>query len=91
MCQTRPVAINPRSITEVERPWLEAMANDHAAAVSRLKAELRKRGVSSTTIMGMVGWLGLKAAGEHDDANQSTKAKYRAILRDVDCPQIAAA
>jgi hypothetical protein len=91
MCQTRPVAINPRSITEVERPWLEAMANDHAGAVSRLRAELRSRGVSAQVTMGLVGWLTIKAAGQRDEAGQPTRARYRAILRDLDCPQIAAA
>lgn len=91
MCQTRRVAINPRSITEVERPWLDAMAHDHARTIGQLRQQLRARGYSATVAMGLTGWLATKAAGQHDDAGQATKARYRAILRDLDCPQSAAA
>lgn len=92
MCNTEPVAtVNPRSITDVERPWLDAMIIDPAGTVDRLQSGLRQRGHSSARILGLTGWIVTKANGLRDDADQATKARYRAILRDLDLPQFAAA
>ena len=80
MTAASAASVNPRSITDRERPFLIALTVNRQA---QLVERVRELGYSDATALGLVGWLALKAAGGRDVTSQTTRAKYRAILDEV--------
>lgn len=75
--------VNPRSITEVERPWLENLTTSDLAYLMKM---VRDRGYSASQARGLAGWLVEKAQGVPDSeigAGSATKAQYRKILSEL--------
>jgi hypothetical protein len=70
------MTVNPRSITDAERPWLEAWSLPVQVQLINL---VRQR-ASNDVALALAGWLTGKYAGQ-DLAGMATKASYRKILR----------
>jgi hypothetical protein len=72
--------INPRSITDAERPWIDAWSENVGA---QLTAEVAKR-YSFTVAAGLSTYVRARAAGNRSDiVSRSTLAKYRKILLEL--------
>lgn len=70
--------LNPRSITAVERPWIDKWST---ATQTDLLEKLNAAGVSRRIAWGVAGYLGDRAAGARADiVTNSTKARYRKLL-----------
>jgi hypothetical protein len=74
------MSVNPRSITDAERPFVERLT---LADQADLIARVRSLGYADSTALGLAGWLAAKAAGLPDRSAQPTRAKYRRILQEV--------
>lgn len=68
--------VNPLSITDVERPYLDLTASQLAAVAEQLL-----RSESSLQVRNLVGWLVLKGQGI-DEASAPSRARFRNILRE---------
>jgi hypothetical protein len=73
-------AVNPRSITNAERPWLEAWSLQTQKALLRA---LRDHGERNAVAFGVLGLITAKALGEPDGLSMGTRATYRKVLRDL--------
>jgi hypothetical protein len=74
------MSVNPRSITDAERPFVERLTLDDQADLIR---RVRDLGYADGTALGLAGWLAAKAAGLDDESSSATRAKYRRILQEV--------
>jgi len=73
-------AVNPRSITDAERPWLD----DWTPGTQRILIRaLRGRGHSNAIMFGIMGMITAKALGEPDGLSFGARARYRAALRQL--------
>jgi hypothetical protein len=74
----RPV--NPRSITDAERPWLDDWTPGTQRILIRV---LRGRGHPNAMTLGIIGMITAKALGEPDGLSMQTRATYRKALRQL--------
>ena len=70
--------VNPRSITDAERPWLD---NWTPGTIRILIRALRGQGHSNPLAFGILGMLTAKALGEPDGLSMQSRATYRKALR----------
>lgn len=70
--------VNPRSITDAERPWLDAWS----LPVQVQLLNLVKARVGNEVALSMAGWLTAKHDGQ-DLGSMATRARYRKILREL--------
>lgn len=73
--------VNPRSITEAERPYIERglTLDDQADLVERIVS----LGYRYDVALAVAAWLGLKVSGATDRTGPSTRSRYRRILQEV--------
>jgi hypothetical protein len=73
-------SVNPRSITDAERPWLA----DWTPGTQRvLIRALRGRGHPNNMAFGILGMITAKALGEPDGLSNDTRVRYRKALRQL--------
>ncbi|MDP9442459.1 MAG: response regulator [Actinomycetota bacterium] len=70
-------------ITAAERPWLEGFSLRRQAV---LVSAARDAGFPEQVVLGLAGWLAVKAADLPDRTNGSTRARYRRLLRRLGPP-----
>lgn len=75
-----PMAMNPRSVTDIERPLIKGLTVSQQAEVIQAVREL---GYPDTTALGLAGWLAAKAGELPDRTTATTRAKYRRILKEA--------
>lgn len=68
--------VNPRSITDAERPWIEGWSNDAHKALFRA---VRDR-YTPRMALNVCSYVSTRAVGEHPAVSQTAKAEYRRIL-----------
>jgi hypothetical protein len=75
------MSVNPRSITDAERPFLASglTVEDQADLIDRV----RELGYAEQIGLSLAGWLAGKAAGRPDGTSATTRATYRRILQEV--------
>jgi hypothetical protein len=76
--------IDPRSITAVERPWLDAVKT--LPDLAALRRNVIGAGHPPETASGLVGWLVAKQQGDIDVTSSRTRSKYRRILVELGDP-----
>lgn len=59
--------------------------------LEQLRGQLTAAGHTLTVVNGITGWLVAKATGEADVTSRTTRARYRAILAELDEPKRSAA
>lgn len=74
-------AVNPRSITDAEKPWLDGGLS--TANIAYIQDQARRLGHSEPIVLGLGGWLIVKATGGEDKTAAPTRARYRKILRQL--------
>lgn len=72
--------VNPRSITDAERPWLDNWTPGTQRILIRA---LRGRGHPNNMALGIIGMITAKALGEPDGLSFGARAKYRNALRQL--------
>jgi hypothetical protein len=74
------VSVNPRSITEAERPWLEQW---HRLEVQGALIEAVRERHGNQQALGIAGYIGAKANGLVDKTDSKTRARYRKVLDEL--------
>jgi hypothetical protein len=75
------MATNPRSITDVERPFvIRALTAEQQLDIVK---RVRGLGYADSIALGLAGWLAVKAAGGEDRTSSRTRATYRRVLGEV--------
>jgi hypothetical protein len=76
-------AVNPRSVTDAERPWLLSWSTD---AQRELLRGLRAAGHSNAVTLGVLGFLTARALGEPDGLAPQQRSEYRKALKALGPP-----
>jgi len=78
--------VNPRSITDEERPWLDAWDDPTTQLHLIERARALDVPYANDQALALAGYLAAKAGGLADETSAGTRSKYRRLLRSIGAP-----